>query len=162
MPTDDILWQKVDNLIDREAEETQASGSASQQPSENATGLPQARRRLAPRHANGQASRVSSTDARAHDVENVSTQASMVACYRPEWVEVARRVVKPIGKEIAFTRLTSAEKGRLTEAVYRLRRQGARTSENEVLRIAISYLLEDFGAYGKHSFLQKVIDALLA
>ena len=69
---------------------------------------------------------------------------------------------KTTGKEVAFTRLTAQEKGRLTDVVYGFRRQGIRTSENEVLRIAINHLLEDFEANGKHSFLQKVIEALLA
>ena len=42
------------------------------------------------------------------------------------------------------------------------RRKGIRTSENEVLRIAINHLMDDFSANGSTSFLQKVISALLA
>ncbi len=86
----------------------------------------------------------------------------MLASYPAEWIEMTRRVVKSAGKETTFTRLTPQEKAQLTDAVYGLRRQGIRTSENAVLRIAISLLLEDHKANGKHSFLQKVIAALLA
>jgi hypothetical protein len=86
----------------------------------------------------------------------------MLASHPSEQIEAIRKVVKSTGKEVAFTRLTSQEKGRLADVVYGFRRQGVKTSENEVLRIAINHLLEDFKACGKQSFLQKVIDALLA
>ena len=91
--------------------------------------------------------------------------ACKLACspnHPPEWIEATRKVVKTTGKEVAFTRLTAQEKGRLADVVYDFRRQGIKTTENEVLRIAINYLLQDFAAYGKKSLLQKVITALLA
>jgi hypothetical protein len=86
----------------------------------------------------------------------------MLARYPQEWIETIRKVVKGNGKEIAFARLTSQEKGRLTDVVYGFRRQGIRTSENEVLRIAINHLFEDFKACGNQSVLPRVIEALRA
>jgi hypothetical protein len=154
MSTDDILWRKVDSLISLEAEKAQASFPAPQRSPEEVTASPQPRRQLVRHPLGKRASHPPSTDA--------STQASAPPCYRPEWVEATRKLIKTTGKEVAYTRLTSQEKGQLAEVVYGFRRQGIKTSENEVLRIAINHLLDDFGANGVASFLQRVIAALLA
>jgi len=98
----------------------------------------------------------------AHHGLPAGAPASPAPCYPSEWVELTRKTVKVTGKEITFTRLTAREKERLSDVVYGLRRQGIKTSENEVLRIAINHLLEDFRASGDASFLRQVIAALLA
>jgi len=50
----------------------------------------------------------------------------------------------------------------LAELVYRYKRQGKKTTENEINRIAVNFILEDHEANGDRSVLAKVIDALLA
>ncbi len=158
MPTDDILWRKVDSLKSQETEKPKTSLPASQQSPENVVASHTAR----PQQVRSRASRQDNSFANNRQRERASTQASTLTCYPPEWVETIRKVVKTTGKEVAFTRLTAQEKGRLTDVVYGFRRHGMKTTENEVLRIALNHVLQDFEACGKQSFLQKVLEALLA
>ena len=158
MPTDDILWRKVDSLKGQEVERPNAFSPEPQQPSHEAVTSLNPPQEQAPMPAR----RPEAKPSRREGSDHASSPASMLATYPAEWIETTRRVVKSTGKEITFARLTPQEKAQLTDAVYGLRRQGMRMSENAVLRIAISLLLEDHKANGKHSFLQKVIAALLA
>ena len=80
----------------------------------------------------------------------------------PDLVETIRKTVKATGKEVSFIRLTPAEKQELADIVYTYKRQGKKTTENEIARIAVNYLLADYHASGELSVLAKVIDALLA
>jgi hypothetical protein len=48
------------------------------------------------------------------------------------------------------------------EIVYNYKRQGVKTSENEINRIAMNFLIEDFHKNGKESVLAHVIEALNA
>jgi hypothetical protein len=77
-------------------------------------------------------------------------------------VQRIRKVVKTQGKEVSFIRLTAQEKGQLADIVYTYKRQGRRTTENEVSRIAVNYLLEDYRVNGSVSMLARVLDALQA
>ncbi len=90
------------------------------------------------------------------------TRASTLASNQDSIIEIIRKTVKPLGKEVAFTRLTPEEKGRLADIVYTYKRQGVKTSENETIRIAINFLIEDFHKNGKKSMLSQVIEALNA
>jgi hypothetical protein len=71
-------------------------------------------------------------------------------------------VVKQTGREVSFVRLSPEEKGRLADIVYTYRRQGRKTTENELNRIAINALLDDYDAHGAQSVLARVLDALHA
>lgn len=77
-------------------------------------------------------------------------------------VETIRRSVKDPGGKTTFVRLTPEEKNRLVDLVYTYKRQGIKTSENELVRIAIGCLLEDYQANGQESMLAHVIEALNA
>ena len=90
------------------------------------------------------------------------TRASTLASNQDSIIEIIRKTVKPLGKEVAFTRLTPEEKGRLADIVYTYKRKGVKTSENETIRIAINFLIEDFNKNGKKSMLSQVIEALNA
>jgi hypothetical protein len=50
----------------------------------------------------------------------------------------------------------------LADIVYTYKRQGVKTSENETIRIAINFLIEDFNKNGKKSMISQVIEALNA
>jgi phage gp16-like protein len=91
-----------------------------------------------------------------------SKPASTLASNQASLIETIRKTVKSLGNKVSFTRLTPEEKGRLTDLVYTYKRQGIKTSENEINRIAINFLLEDFKKNGKESVLAQVIDALNA
>lgn len=79
-----------------------------------------------------------------------------------ETVERIRKTVKEIGREVAFTRLSPTEKGRLADIVYTYKRQGVKTSENEINRIAINLMLNDYEVNGEESVLARVLAALQA
>jgi hypothetical protein len=96
------------------------------------------------------------------DSKLASKQASMLASYQQEVVTTIRRTVKKSGKEVSFIRLTQQEKDQLADIVYTYKRRGVKTSENEINRIAINLLLEDYKQYGEESVLARVIAELLA
>ena len=78
----------------------------------------------------------------------------------PDRLEEVRRVVKQLGKEAATFRLTSQEKRTLADLVYTYHRQGYRTSENEITRIAVNWLLLDFQEEGEGSVLARILERL--
>jgi hypothetical protein len=77
-----------------------------------------------------------------------------------ERIEVIRKAVKQLGKESTFSRFTREEKDALGDVVYSYKRSGIRTSENEVIRIAVNWLLEDYRSDGQNSVLAKVLGKL--
>src|SRR5215217_1125483 len=85
--------------------------------------------------------------------KNASVNASTLANNQGSVIEVIRKSVKRVGKEITFVRLTPEEKAQLADIVYTYKRQGTRTSENEVARIGLNHLIEDYKANGEASVL---------
>ena len=77
-------------------------------------------------------------------------------------VESIRKIVKALGKEVLYVRLTQEEKEKLGDVSYTYKRQGIKTSDNEIVRIAINTVLEDFKTNGEASMLARVIAALHA
>ena len=75
-------------------------------------------------------------------------------------IETIRKAVKDVGKESATYRFTPEEKKALLELSFSYKMQGYKTSENELTRIAINFLLEDQKQNGQNSVLQRVLDAL--
>ena len=71
-----------------------------------------------------------------------------------------RKAVKQIGKEAATYRFTREEKDQLSDLIHTCRRQGYRTSEVEITRIAVNWLMEDYRVGGKRSVLCRVLRAL--
>ncbi len=92
---------------------------------------------------------------------NASLLASKLAS-KNNVIQIIRKAIKTPGKEVSFVRLTAEEKGQLADIVYTYKRRGKKTSENEINRIAINYILEDYKTNGEHSILASVIEALLA
>jgi len=75
---------------------------------------------------------------------NDSKQASTLSLSK-DFLESIRKVVKNPGKEeVIYVRLTKEEKDSLADISYTYKRQGIRTSDNEVVRVAINALLEDY------------------
>jgi hypothetical protein len=75
-------------------------------------------------------------------------------------IEAIRKSVKHPGKEVTFVRLTNKEKGQLGDIVYTYKKQGIKTSENEIARIGLNQLIEDYKTNGQNSTLAKVLKAL--
>jgi hypothetical protein len=132
MAGDEILWKKIDELKQREKKL-----KAPEIPRKEASGEPQPGRK-----------------------KPALTGASMLASYHASMLADIRKAVKQMGKEVSFVRLTVEEKQRLADIVYSFKRQGTKTSENELLRIALNFLLNDYEHYGKESILVKTLEAL--
>ena len=87
---------------------------------------------------------------------------SMLASYQASMIEPIRKALKSQGKEVSFVRLTEDEKTALADIVYTYRRQKVKTSENEINRIAINFLIRDYEEHGEGSILAQVIAAINA
>jgi hypothetical protein len=90
---------------------------------------------------------------RYHDTTIPSNHDTTVS--EDEMFELTRKAVKQIGKEAATHRFTLEEKNMLADIEYSYRRQGIRTSENEIARIAVNYLSQEYRKNGENSILAK-------
>ncbi len=86
----------------------------------------------------------------------------MTSRYTDELIEGIRKNVRAVGREPGTIRLTEQEKVELTDIIYTLGRQGNRTSENEIYRIGLNFLLADWREHGQESLLARVLAALRA
>ena len=87
-----------------------------------------------------------------HDTVNVVNSSPTI--------ETVRKAVKELGKEAATHRFTLEEKRAVLDLIYSYKNSGIKTSENEVARIAINYILEDYKKNGRNSILDQVLRAL--
>lgn len=93
---------------------------------------------------------------RNHEHEMPSKQDTIA----PTTIEHIRKAVRQFGKEAATHRFTQEEKRLLADIVYTYERRGYRTSENEITRIAIHWLILDYQAYGEQSVLSRLLEVL--
>jgi hypothetical protein len=75
-------------------------------------------------------------------------------------IEEIRKAVRLPGKEAATYRITQEEKNLVRDIIYTYRRQGVRTSEIEIGRIALNYIFADYTENGDNSILARVLAAL--
>ena len=80
--------------------------------------------------------------------------------YHTTMIETIRAAVKEFGKEAATHRFTPDEKRALTDIVYIYKMSGIKTSENEIVRIAVNFLVADYKEHGESSVLSHVLKAL--
>jgi hypothetical protein len=92
------------------------------------------------------------------DSEKASINASVLA--DSGTIETIRKAVKRTGEKVTYIRLTKEEKGELKDIVYTYEKQGIETSENEIGRIGLKCLVEDYKTNGQNSILAKVLEAL--
>jgi hypothetical protein len=103
-----------------------------------------------------QASRLESKPDRLHASNHASTLA-----ISPETIEAVRKVVKNPGKEeVLYVRVSKEEKDTLDDISYTYKRQGTKTSDNEIVRVAINTLLEDYKIHGANSLLAILLKSL--
>jgi hypothetical protein len=101
-------------------------------------------------------------DVKSKAIKKESNRASTLASKQDSMIEAIRKTVKSLGTKVSFTRVTPEEKARLADIIYTYKRQGVKTSENEINRIAMNFLIEDFHKNGKESVLAQVIEVLNA
>lgn len=89
-----------------------------------------------------------------------SNHDTVVSRYHGDTIEAIRRAVRVVGKEAATYRFSPEEKSRMADLIYTYKRQGVRTSENEVSRIALNFIFADYEENGEGSILAKALDAL--
>ena len=94
------------------------------------------------------------------DITTPRDHDTTVSRYHDTTIEAIRRVVKEVGKEAATHRFTAQEKQSIAEIVYDYKGSGVRTSENEIARIAINWLIHDYHQDRKNSVLELVLRAL--
>lgn len=97
---------------------------------------------------------------RHHDTMQPSNHDTTVSWYHDTIIELLRKTVKIVGKEAATHRFTVEEKKAIKKIVFTYEDQGILTSENEITRIAVNYLIEDYEQNGERSLLDKVLKAL--
>lgn len=76
--------------------------------------------------------------------------------------ERIRKAVKQLGKETTSYRLHELEKESLDDILYELKKQGIRSNENEIVRIAINHLIDDYTKNKNASLLVTVLERLKA
>lgn len=83
-----------------------------------------------------------------------------VSRYHDTMVETVRVAVKQFGKEAATHRFTPEEKKAIADIIYTYKMRGIGTSENQLTRIGVHFLLEDYEKNGENSLLDRVLKAL--
>lgn len=97
---------------------------------------------------------------RHHDTTVSRNHDAMQPWYHDTAIELIRKAVREIGKEAATHRFTLEEKKAIREVVFTYENRGILTSENEITRIAVNYVLNDYKENGENSLLGKVLKAL--
>jgi hypothetical protein len=75
-------------------------------------------------------------------------------------IEPIRKAVKEFGKEAATHRFTVAEKKEIADLIYTYKNRGIKTSENEIARVAVNFVVGDYKVNGENSVLHKILKAL--
>ena len=101
------------------------------------------------------------TTPRNHDT-TVSRPHDTTADSGDDSIEVVRKAVKLLGEKAATHRFTADEKDAIADIVYGLRKKGITTSENEITRIAINYLVWEYRQSKQTSILSRVLERLNA
>ena len=94
------------------------------------------------------------------DTTNPSNRDTTVSRYHDTIIELIRKAVRELGKEAATHRFTMEEKRALADIIYTFKSKGVKTSENEITRIAVNLIINDYKANGEDSLLDKVLKAL--
>lgn len=140
-PADDPVSVKPQGPQAEKASPIPSPTPAASSPPSNDTTIPRYRDTVIPRH---------------HD-----TTVSPTANPNPlSPIEYARRAVKQLGKEAATHRFTVEEKRALKAIERDYEERGVRTSENEITRIAINYILQDYQSNKTRSILARVLEML--
>lgn len=152
-----VFFQRQNTSDDKQSEPEVAGISSKHVDVEQS--LPQSS--VTPRHH-------ATTVARQDDTKSVTNQpsrqpgkaAANQIAMDATTLETMRKEVKRVGKEAATHRFTAEEKMALADLVYTYSRQGVKTSENEITRIAVNWLLLDYEQHGKHSVLARMLESL--
>jgi len=94
------------------------------------------------------------------DIVTPRNRETTVSRYHDTIIELVRKAVKEFGKEAATHRFTVEEKKAIADIIYSYKNRGIRTSENEIARIAVNFIINDYRENGENSVLDKALRAL--
>jgi hypothetical protein len=94
------------------------------------------------------------------DTTTPSHHDTTVSRYHDTIVEMVRKSVKEFGKEAATHRFTQAEKRAVADIIYTYKNNGIQTSENQIARISVNFIIEDYRENGANSILHKILEVL--
>ena len=97
---------------------------------------------------------------RNHDTMTPRNHDTVVSRYHDTTIESVRKAVKEFGKEAATHRFTLEEKKALAEIIHINKKRNIKTSENEIARIGINFIIQEYKEKEKQSLLDLVIKAL--
>jgi hypothetical protein len=97
---------------------------------------------------------------RHHDTMPASNQESMQPQIHGVVIDLIRKAVKEVGKEAATHRFTITEKKELADLIYTYKNRGIKTTENEIARISVNFIVEDYKVNGENSVLHKILKVL--
>jgi len=81
-------------------------------------------------------------------------------CHPDDIMPTVAKAMREVGKEGCTYRLTQREKTALIEIIYHFRMRNCRLSENEIARIAINFLIEDFKTRKNDCLIRRIIDIM--
>ena len=97
-----------------------------------------------------------------HAIVTPRNHDCMTPRYHDSMIATITKSIRETGKEVCTYRLTQKEKTALVEIIYHFRMRNSRLSENEIARIAINFLIEDFRGDKKDSMLSIIVEAMKA
>ncbi len=97
---------------------------------------------------------------RHHDTMTPRYHDTVIPQVPLEIVSLVRKAVREFGKEAATHRFTEAEKKEIADLIYTYKNRGIKTTENEITRIAVNFIVEDYKENGEESVLHKILQAL--
>lgn len=96
----------------------------------------------------------------ARDTTTPRHHGTVIPRHHDNIIETTRRAVKQLGKEAATHRFTIEEKKALKSIERDYEERDIRTSENEITRISINYIIEDYRKNGNDSILARILKLL--
>ena len=92
------------------------------------------------------------------EAKQPSHQVTTVSHPHDTVISVINHSIMEVGKEAATYRLTLNEKRKLAEIIYTLKMKNLRVTENEIIRIALNFILCDYTMNKTNSILKRVIN----
>ena len=96
----------------------------------------------------------------SRDIVTPRNRETTASRYHDTVIELVRKAVKEFGKEAATHRFTMEEKKAIADIIYSYKNRGIRTSENEIARIAVNFVVNDYRENGENSVLDRTLRAL--
>lgn len=100
------------------------------------------------------------TVSRHHDTMPSRQHDTTASSISGDEVDIIRKAVKEFGKEAATHRFTKAEKKEIADLIYTYKNRGIKTSENEITRIAVNFIIKDYKENGENSILHIILKVL--